>query len=121
MSMTPNLIIVERDPVVAMDLSQILTNWLPQSVVSVFSNLAEAGAAAKDRVRPLVAVVNAPETEIERARDGGLLMSLSDHVVLLVDTAEELQPVPGNCVLVQRPYTSETLTQALVTLDAAQC
>ena len=119
--MTPNLIIVEQDPVVAMDLSQILSNWLPQAIVSVFSSLAEAGAEVQARVKPLVAVVNAPETEIKHARNGGLLLTLSDHVVLLVDTAEELPNLPDNCVMVQRPYTSDTLTRALVTLDAARC
>lgn len=118
--MAPNLLIVEPDPVVAMDLSQILGGWLPQGVISVFSNLAEADVALKALIKPFLAVVNVAEHEIDAAMDRGLLVSLSDHVLLMVDTAEQIEPFPDNCILVQRPYTSDTLNHALIRVDASQ-
>lgn len=116
--MTSILLVVEEDPVVAMDLSQTLTEWLPDGTIQVAPSLEEVPPPPKPDATPLVAVVSVSASELTDPAKSNDLGGLARHVVLLSDTTDPAPPLCHNCIVVPRPFTSEMIHKALASSGA---
>ena len=110
--------VVEKDRVVALDISEALREYRENAAVHVFETVQKARTGVLSLGTPQAAVVSLSSlTEIE-PEELSAIGEISQHVVLIVDSEESLTALPPNCIIVVRPFGSSTLAAALLRLSS---
>lgn len=110
--------VVEKDQVIALDISEALREYRENVVVHVFETLQKARTGALSLGRPETSVVSLSSLEEADAHEIAAIGEMSQNVVLIVDNAESVTALPQNCIIVARPFGSSALAAALIKLAA---
>ncbi|MGR3565860.1 MAG: hypothetical protein ACU0FH_06900 [Heliomarina sp.] len=114
----PNLFVVDPDPVIALDLSEALAEFVPDGVVHVFSSIADAHDALVRIAKPWLTIVSVPSSELRSPRVKETLHVLSERTVVVAEQPEYNNLAVPNSILVQRPFTTDMISSAIVNLGA---
>lgn len=111
--MVNRLIVIEKDPVVSMDLSQQLATILPDALIEVFQSLDDAATSLVDKARASLAVIALPSSDIGCPGIKELKALLSDRLILLVDRVGNDEKSFSDVVPVLRPFTDTMIADAM--------
>ena len=119
--MNSRVIVVMSDPVVAMDLTQILQSCRPASVVESYQSLSAARLALSGTERAHLIIAQIPTAESAALAAKTMAGQLGDHMILLSDGQKV--PFENDCgvVVLPRPFTDEMIAEAVFSFDAARC
>jgi hypothetical protein len=108
--------VVEKDRVIALDITEALREYRAGVVVHVFDTVEQARAAMAELGQPDMSVLSLSSLEEEDPAHFPGYGTLAPHVVLIVDDASNAAALPVNCVAVLRPFGSSALADALIKL-----
>ena len=115
-----NVLVVEDDAVVTMDLVQLLEDRFPGASVHTFQSIKDARAASA-QLDPTVTVIGLSRRDVRNSLElGERIDGFPGNIVFVGD-----DPPPGlvagdRRIFVRRPFTSDAILQALVTVSGVQ-
>lgn len=113
--MSKALILVESDPVVAIDLSQTLNESFPRLPIEVFNSYREAHAALQARgSAPSLLVMSLRESQRAESDLAIEIGRAAQHLVVISDDAQAIVAAVPGCVVVSRPFTGKMIADALI-------
>ena len=106
------IVIIERDPFVAEDISATLGNRFPDALLRVFSDFVEARPSLSPGAAPLLAVVSLSERQPTEFAEDGRAALLGRAVVLIDGDASAIPTGVQAWRQISKPFTQEMLIEA---------
>ncbi|NSX54006.1 hypothetical protein [Parasulfitobacter algicola] len=114
--MSLNFLILEPNPFVARDLSEIVMASAPGSVVTVCETQ-EAALAALEKIDDLTAAfVNARPADIQKSGLAEKIVQCSGHVLIIRDEDRYETSDHFNCTFVEMPFTTDSISEIIQNL-----
>lgn len=112
------LILIEKDPLVALDLAQIVTGFLPDVDVLAFTSLAESEAARNKNDPADLLVFRTSSSRDDAMVSLSVARRLARSIIAISDSLRRGELNLDKVVVVPQPFTQSRLVDALVTWSA---
>ncbi len=114
--MTPRFLIIESDPIVSLDLVEIIKENIIDPVVNVAQSLEDAASHMDEYLSPTVALIDAPAERFEHSELFRKMFSSGTKMIFLDMSLNELAQTDRNFVLVAQPFSTTMIVHALSAL-----
>ena len=108
-----NILIVESNPLVALDLTQTVSPHVSDAKAIVATSLREAETHLETVRRFAVVLLNATREEMKESNIVARIRQVSDAIIVLDSFAAEAIELIDDHVVVRRPFSAEMLERAI--------